>query len=136
MYLPIRHFCSLTKSASLPSIHSLPFFSKGKGKSYSKVPRVGKVPDFELLKTGAGWAADNGRENGNVMRLDRKVTFVPCTVGMYLPDGFDSWEDVYGKGIPYIYIHMYIYVYDERTDRDNANERNMSKRWFFLRIDT
>lgn len=23
---------------------------------------------------------------------------------MYLPDGFDSWEDVYGKGI---YIYMY-----------------------------
>lgn len=22
---------------------------------------------------------------------------------MYLPDGFDSWEDVYGKGI-YIYM--------------------------------
>lgn len=43
---------------------------------------------------------------------------------MYLPDGFDSWEDVSGKGI-------YICVYDERTDRDNANERNMSKRWFF-----
>lgn len=27
---------------------------------------------------------------------------------MYLPDVFDSWEDVYGKGIPYIpYIYMY-----------------------------
>lgn len=48
---------------------------------------------------------------------------------MYLPDGFDSWEDVSGKGIPY--IDTYIYVYDERTYRDNANERNMSKRWFF-----
>lgn len=85
-----------------------------------------------MLKTGAGWAADNGRENGNAMRFSRKITFVPCTVGMYLPDGFDSWEDVYGEGILYIYI----YVYDERTDRENANERNMSKRWFFLRIDT
>lgn len=30
----------------------------------------------------------------------------------------------------------YVYVYDERTDRDNANERNMSKRWFFSRVDT
>lgn len=33
---------------------------------------------------------------------------------MYLPDGFDSWEDVSGKGIPYIYI--YIYVYEEHTE--------------------
>lgn len=55
---------------------------------------------------------------------------------MYLSDGFDSWEDVYGKGIPYIYIYLYMYVYEEHTDRENANERNMSKRWFFLRIDT
>lgn len=48
------------------------------------------------------------------MRFNRKVTFVPCTVGKvctYLPDGFDSWEDVYGKGIPYIYTHTYIYIY-------------------------
>lgn len=30
----------------------------------------------------------------------------------------------------------YVYVYDERTDRENANERNMSKRWFFSRVDT
>lgn len=47
-----------------------------------------------------------GRENGNAMRFNRKVTFVPCTVGRYVPDGFDSWEDVSGKGI-YIYIYMY-----------------------------
>lgn len=33
---------------------------------------------------------------------------------MYLPDGFDSREDVYGKGIPYIYI--YVYVYEEHTE--------------------
>lgn len=46
---------------------------------------------------------------------------------MYLPDGFDSWEDVSGKGI---------YICIRGTYRDNANERNMSKRWFFLRIDT
>lgn len=26
---------------------------------------------------------------------------------MYLPDGFDFWEDVSGKGIRYIYIYMY-----------------------------
>lgn len=45
---------------------------------------------------------------------------------MYLPDGFDSWEDVYGKG-----IYIYVYVYDEHKDRENANERNMSKRRFF-----
>lgn len=50
---------------------------------------------------------------------------------MYLLDWFDSWEDVYGKG-----IYIYIYVYDERTDRENANERDMSKSWLFLRIDT
>lgn len=92
-----------------------------------------------VFEAGAGWAADNGRENGNVMRFDRKVTFVLSIVGTYvctyLSDGFDSWEDVSGKGT-YIYTYMYVYVYDERTDRDNANERNLSKRWFFLRIDT
>lgn len=44
------------------------------------------------------------------MRLNRKVTFVLCTVpGRYVPDGFDSWEDVKGKGI-------YIYVYEEHTE--------------------
>lgn len=61
------------------------------------------------------------------MRLNRKVTFVLCTVGRYVPDGFDSWEDVYGKGI---------YICIRGTYRDNANERTISKRWFFLRIDT
>lgn len=28
---------------------------------------------------------------------------------MYLPDGFDSWEDLYDKGV-------YIYVYEEHTE--------------------
>lgn len=57
-----------------------------------------------------------GRENGNAMRFNRKVTFVSCTVGMYLPDGFDSWEDVYGKGIPYIYTYVYMYTMNIQTE--------------------
>lgn len=64
MYLPTRHFCSLTKCC-LPSIHPSipsPFFSKGKGKSHSKVPRVGKVTGLLVFEDGAGWAADKGRE--------------------------------------------------------------------------
>lgn len=80
----------------------------------------------------AGQLTTEGRENGNAMRLNRKVTFVPCTVGKACtyPTG-----SIPGK-IYMVRVYIYIYVYDEHTDRDNSNERNMSKRWFFLRIDT
>lgn len=70
-----------------------------------------------------------GRENGNAMRFNRKVTFVPCTVGKVCtyPTG-----SILGKMYQVrVYIYICMYVYDERTDRDNANERNMSKRCFF-----
>lgn len=70
----------------------------------------------------AGELTTEGKENGNVMRFNRKVTFVPCTVGKVCtyPTG-----SIHGK--MYL-VRVYIYVYEEHTDRENANERNMSKR--------
>lgn len=73
-----------------------------------------------------------GRENGNAMRFNRKITFVPCTVGKVYTYSTGS---ILGKTYT-VRVYIYIYVYEEHTDRENANERNMSKRWFFLRIDT
>lgn len=51
MYLPTRHFCSLAKCC-LPSIHSFSSFFLGKGKSHSKVPRVGKVTGLLVVEDG------------------------------------------------------------------------------------